>query len=482
MMLTPLNVFATKQIFDESKTAADNATASSYAVILAGGSGTRLWPLSRQQLPKQFLSLCGSSSLLVDTIHRVSNLIDTQNILLVTQEMHAKGEPQQELLPYQKLFEPVAKNTAPAIALAAAWLSLKNKDAIMIVLPADHMIENKDQFQDCLRQGIEIAKKDQLVTFGICPTRPDTGFGYIQTSSKFCSPELDREIYAFHVKQFTEKPDYSTAVRFLESGDYFWNSGMFVWKCSTILSEIQKNLPDVFEIIQSILNDYKVTQNFQQAVQDHFHKMPSISIDYGVLEKSDKVTLIPCNIGWNDVGSWQAVHDISKKDEQGNTIQGNVIALDCKNTFIRSEKRLVAVLGVQDLCIVETTDAVMISKSDQSQKVGEVVKLLNQRSAIEHISHKTVKQPWGHSTIIDDDSQDYQVKHLYIEKNQTLILQNSENRSYHWTVLSGKGTLWKENESFLLEKKQTFIVDSQLTYRVENQDSATLHLLEVRFS
>src|SRR6266481_1564387 len=329
------------------------------AVILAGGSGSRLWPLSRQHLPKQFLSLEGDTSLLQTTINRLIPLVSASKVLIVTQESHAKGEAYHALLPYQALFEPVARNTAPAIALAAACLMRESADPIMIVLPADHIIKDEVRFRAHLGVAIEAAKNGKLITFGIRPTRPDIGFGYIK-AQRGNSPDV------YEVECLTEKPDHATAERFLEEGSYYWNSGMFVWRASAILAEIQQHLPAVYQVIQNIITETHSGLEFQRAVEKHFAAMPSISIDYGVLEKSNRVALIPCDIGWNDVGSWHAVHEIAVKDESNNALQGNVIALGCQNTLIRAKKRLVAAIGLENLCIIETADAVLISKNDQT--------------------------------------------------------------------------------------------------------------------
>src|SRR5450759_273908 len=366
-----------------------------HAVILAGGSGSRLWPLSRQHLPKQFLSLDGNASLLQTTINRLSPVIEAKNVLIVTQEAHAKGEAYHALLPYQTLFEPVARNTAPAIALAAARLMADGADPIMVVLPADHIIKDEARFREHLNIAIAAAESGKLITFGIRPTRPDTGFGYVK-AHRGVTPEV------YEVDRFTEKPDAVTAERFLKEGDYYWNSGMFVWRASVILAEIRQHLPAVDKVIQAIIAESRSPgefqqATFQQAVEKHFSAMPSISIDYGVLEKSSRVSLVPCDIGWNDVGSWQAVHEIAAKDENGNALQGNVIALDCKNSLIRAEKRLVAAIGVEALCVIETADAILISKSDQTQRVREVVYVLHPRGSTEHVHPDRLETSSGKS-------------------------------------------------------------------------------------
>ncbi len=443
------------------------------AVILAGGSGSRLWPLSRQHLPKQFLALEGSSSLLQTTINRLSPTVDASNVLIVTQEAHAKGEAYHALLPYQSLFEPVGRNTAPAIALAAAWLARDGADPVMVVLPADHIIKDEASFREHLDTAIRAAHGGRLLTFGIQPTRPDTGFGYIKAH-----PSDAGEVY--DVERFTEKPDHDTAVRFLESGDYYWNSGMFVWRASVILAEIRRYLPAVYKVVEAILAEYRAGTEFQQAVERHFATMPSISIDYGVLERSDQVSLIPCDIGWNDVGSWQAVHEIADKDENGNALQGNVIAVDCRNSLIRAEKRLVAAIGVEDLCVVETADAVLISKSDQTQRVREVVDHLHEKDATEHVYHAKVNRPWGSYTVLEEDPEGFKLKRIEVAPGARLSLQSHARRSEHWVVVSGTATVTNGDEVITVHKNQSTYIPIGAKHRLENCGSEPLHIVEIQ--
>ena len=455
-----------------------------HAVILAGGSGSRLWPLSRQHLPKQFLSLDGNASLLQTTINRLSPAIKAENILIVTQEAHAKGEAYHALLPYRTLFEPVGRNTAPAIALAAACLMAEGADPIMVVLPADHIIKDEVRFRDHLSIAIKAAENGGLITFGIRPTHPDTGFGYIKARSASLDTEAPNEACAanevYTVERFTEKPDHATAGEFLRQGDYYWNSGMFVWRASVILAEIQRHLPEVYRIVQAILAGSRAAGSFQQAVEEHFAAMPAISIDYGVLEKSDRVSLIPCDIGWNDVGSWHAVHEISAKDASGNTLQGNVVALDCRNSLIRAEKRLVAAIGVEDLCVIETADAVLISKSDQTQRVREVVDTLEQRGATEHIYHAKVNRPWGSYTVLEEDQDGFKIKRIEVAPGARLSLQSHKRRSEHWVVVSGTATVTNGDSIITVHKNQSTYIPIGTKHRLENQGSEPLHIVEIQ--
>ncbi len=473
-----------------------------HAVILAGGSGSRLWPLSRQHLPKQFLVLDGEASLLQTTIDRLSPTINAKNVLIVTQEAHAKGEAYHALLPYRALYEPAGRNTAPAIALAASYLMAERGDPVMVVLPADHIIKDDARFRAHLDIAIQAAESGKLVTFGIQPTRPDTGFGYIKTkvpsaeervlsaecrvpsahrassSTQHSAPGTQHCIY--EVERFTEKPDLPTAERFLKEGGYYWNSGMFVWRASVILAEIQRYLPEVHRVAQTILAESREGKSFQRAVAEHFAAMPSISIDYGVLEKSDRVSLIPCDIGWSDVGSWQAVHEISPKDENGNALQGNVIAVDCKNSLIRAEKRLVAAIGVEDLCVIETADAVLISKSDQTQRVREVVDALHVKGATEHIYHAKVNRPWGSYTVLEEDPERFKLKRIEVAPGARLSLQSHAHRSEHWVVVSGTATVTNGDEVITVHKNQSTYIPIGAKHRLENLGSEPLHIVEIQ--
>lgn len=449
-----------------------------HAVILAGGSGSRLWPLSRQHLPKQFLVLDGDGSLLQTTITRLSPTIEAGHVLVVTQESHAKGEAYHELLPYQSLFEPVGRNTAPAIALAAAYLMLEGDDPVMVVLPSDHVIKDEVRFRAHLEIAIEEARRGKLVTFGIQPTRPDTGFGYIKTKTRAAS--VDHRQQVLEVERFTEKPDHVTAEGFLKEGNYYWNSGMFVWRASVILAEMKQYLPVVYQIVQTIVAESRAGATFQQAVEKNFAAMPSISIDYGVLEKSDMVTLIPCDVGWNDVGSWQAVHEISPKDENGNALQGNVIAVDCKNTLIRAEKRLVAAIGLEDVCVIETADAVLISKSDQTQDVRKVVDALQERGATEHICHTKVNRPWGSYTVLQEDPEGFKLKRIEVAPGARLSLQSHKRRSEHWVVVSGTATVTNGNGVVTVHKNQSTYIPIGTKHRLENLGTEPLHIVEIQ--
>ena len=461
------------------------------AVILAGGSGTRLWPLSRMQLPKQFLRIQGEKTLLDETVHRLAPLIEQKDVIVVTGEEHAMGEAYNSLKSYQTILEPMGRNTAPAIAAAAACLqqqSAPDEDPIMVVLPADHIIKEQEAFQQALQQAIEEAKRGHLVTFGIEPTRADTGFGYIKAVQPENRQNGDRSgLIARDVIEFTEKPDQEVANGYLQTGNYYWNSGMFVWRASTILNEITSHIPELHQVIESMRAEWIAAANSQNPVFDRcklpsemWSDAPNISIDYGVLEKSDKVKLIPCDIGWSDVGSWDAVHEISIQDGDNNALQGRVIAKGCDNTLIHSNQRLVAAVGVKDLCVVETPDAVLITNRGESQRVREIVDELKQdKEAQEHLFHCTVNRPWGSYTVLEERS-GFKMKRITVNPGASLSLQRHQHRSEHWVVVSGTATVTRNEQVETVSKNQSTYIPIGMKHRLENAGKIPLEIIEVQ--
>lgn len=445
-----------------------------YAVILAGGSGTRLWPLSRQQRPKQFLNVVGPQSLLEATVARLSPVIPAHQVLIVTGKEQARGEAYQALQRYNTLLEPVGRNTAPAIALAAAWLSRDGSDPLMVVLPADHVIRDRTAFHAALQQALQQAESGGLVTFGIRPSRAETGYGYIETASA--------DAAVLPVVRFTEKPDAATAQQFVDAGRYWWNSGMFVWRASVFLSELAVHVPEAHQVLTTLQGQWNAAGtevDAQAAIDTYFAQMPSISVDYGILEKSDKVWLVPCDIGWSDVGSWDAVHEVADQDARGNALQGHVLALDCDNTLIHSNSRLVAAVGVQDLCIVETADAVMVAPRGQTQRVREIVTELEQREASEHRLHRTVQRPWGSYTVLED-APGYKMKRITVAPGASLSLQRHQHRSEHWIVVSGTATVTCGEEVMTVTRNESTYIPIGERHRLENRGRIPLQIIEVQ--
>jgi mannose-1-phosphate guanylyltransferase/mannose-6-phosphate isomerase len=392
--------------------------------------------------------------------------------MVVTNEGHARGEAYHTLLPFRTLLEPVGRNTAPAIAVAAALLLDEGTDPVMVVLPADHVIRDVPAFQHALRQAVDAAAAGRLVTFGLRPDRPETGFGYIKAGAG-SGPTLP-------VESFIEKPNLATAERFVAEGGYYWNSGMFVWRASVILREIEQHLPEVAAVLADLRADWKRGGDAAAAMKSHFHRMPGVSIDYGVLEKSANVALVPCDIGWSDVGSWDAIHDIAEKDERGNAFQGNVLALDCSNTLIRGGKRLIAAIGLEDLCIVETPDAILISRRGQSQRVREVVDALAARKSTEHIEHRTSQRPWGSYTVLDDESEKFKIKRIEVRSGAGLSLQRHQHRSEHWVVVSGTATVTRGEDTEIVAKNESTYIPIGVKHRLENRGKVPLQIIEVQ--
>jgi len=444
------------------------------AVVLAGGSGSRLWPLSRQQLPKQFLNLNGVDSMLSATISRLSPLIVQDDVWVVTGEAHATGEAFSELDGLNKILEPCGRNTAPAIAIAAALLQdLGDDDPVMVVLPADHIVTKNDAFQSCLKSAVQAAETGRIVTFGIVPTQPETGFGYIQTKPG------EAELHT--VMRFVEKPDLEHAQRMLDDGNYYWNSGMFVWKCSVILAQIKKHLPEIWSVLEKMRKRWNGGEPWQEVIRSAFDLMPDISIDYGVMEKSDIVSLVSADIGWSDVGSWDAVLEMAQHDENDNDISGNVLAIDCKGSLLRSEKSLIAAVGLEDIIAVETPDAILLCKRGESQRVREIVDKLKQGDhGSYHLEHVTVRRPWGSYTVLEDKGQGYKLKRIDVIPGARLSLQSHQHRSEHWVVVAGTATVICGDLQKIVAKNGSAYIPIGETHRLENRGKVPLQLIEVQ--
>jgi mannose-1-phosphate guanylyltransferase/mannose-6-phosphate isomerase len=443
-------------------------------LVLAGGSGSRLWPLSRQQLPKQFLNLNGESSMLSATIARLQPLVAEDDVWVVTGESHATGEAFSELDDLNTILEPCGRNTAPAIAVAAAlFQDVGHDDPVMIVLPADHIIGKKNAFQDCLQLAVRAAGDGQLVTFGIVPTAPETGFGYIQTEAG------KGEIHP--VLRFIEKPDEATARKMLDDGSYYWNSGMFVWKASVILEEMQQHLPEVWEVLEDMRAKWNNGEHWQNVIRENFSRMPSISIDYGVMERSDRVSSVSADIDWSDVGSWDAVLEMANRDNQGNSISGNVLSIDCKGSLLRSESRLIAAVGLEDIIAVATPDAILLARVGDSQRVKDVVDQLKQGDDSYHLEHVTVRRPWGSYTVLEDSSdKGYQMKRIEVHPGARLSLQSHQHRSEHWIVVSGTATVTCGELVKTVPTNGSAYIPIGEVHRLENRGEVPLQLIEVQ--
>ena len=458
------------------------ASKNLYGVILAGGSGTRFWPLSREMTPKQLLRVFGTESLIWQTIKRLLPLISQDQVYVVangklSEEIRTRLITEKE--PFDKvgyLIEPEARNTAPAIGLAATYLSTIDTDAVMAVLPSDHLIANPDDFLDALKHAERVAKAGYLVALGLKPNRPETGFGYIKLGSAL--KELSEPLPSYMVDRFVEKPDKEIAVSYLESGDYFWNSGMFVFKASTILDEIEQLMPDLHSLLMKF-KDLSLDEWGSEKANLIFSSAESTSIDYGIMEKSDKVAVIPVDLDWNDVGSLIAIGDFLARDERGNATSGNVIDIGSRNSIVYGENRLVATLGLEDMVVIDTHDATLVCPKDRAQDVRKVVDVLKAKNATEYLVHRTMYRPWGSYTLLEHGP-GFKIKIIEVKPGARLSLQMHHHRSEHWVVISGTATVTRGEEVFNVHVNESTFIPPSTVHRLENPGMIPLKIIEVQ--
>lgn len=443
-------------------------------VILSGGSGTRLWPLSRGQYPKQFLPLVSGHTMIQETVLRLAGVPGLKAPIAVCNEDHRFMLAEQlweiGVKPAAIILEPVGKNTAPAVAMAA--LSARSEDDILLILPADHVVGNRPAFHQAIALARQLAEQDLLVTFGIVATEPETGYGYIKAGD-------DRYGAGFNVAAFVEKPDLETAQRYLESGDYFWNSGMFAFKAGCFLRELEKFNPEMLKVCREALKAAKTDLDFVRLDKAIFSTCPADSIDYAVMEKTDKAAVIPLDAGWNDVGSWSALWDVTAKDTSGNAIKGDVLTVDSVNSFIHSSSKLVAVIGVRDLVVVETDDAVMVAAKDRVQDVKAIVDQLKALKRDEAQVHRKVYRPWGHYDLVDCGDR-HHTKRIVVKPGAKLSVQKHHHRAEHWVVV--KGTAWvnKNGESILVTENESVYIPVGVVHSLENPGVIPLEMVEVQ--
>ena len=446
-------------------------------VIMAGGTGSRLWPLSRELYPKQFLAVTGDQSMLQQTLARLSG-IEHQAPLLICNEEHRFIAAEQLRLGGFKhsgiILEPVGRNTAPAIALAALQ-ALKNvsdeEEPILLVLAADHLIENVDAFQATVAKALPYAQDNQLVTFGIVPTAPETGYGYIKAGEAVGD--------AFFVDQFVEKPDLDVAKSYLKSGDYFWNSGMFLFKASCYIEELKKFRPDILKACEQAMMSTESDMDFIRVSKSEFELCPDDSVDYAVMEKSKTVKMVPMDAGWSDVGSWSALWEVSHKDKNQNYIKGDVFTFDTKNSYIHSESKFISTVGVDNLVIIETKDAVLVANKDKVQNVKDVVNYLKNSGRTEHKIHREVFRPWGKYDSIDFGERD-QVKRITVKPGEKLSIQMHHHRSEHWIVVSGTAKVTNGDKTFLVSENESTYIPLGTIHALENPGKISLEMIEVQ--
>lgn len=450
-------------------------------VILSGGSGTRLWPLSRAALPKQFLPLVSENTMLQETIKRISKWDGINSPIVVCGNDHRflVAEQLRELNISAKaiILEPVGRNTAPAIAAAALALleeSQADDEALMLVLPSDHVIGDVDAFEKSVQNAAAAARAGQLVTFGIKPNSPEIGYGYIQSGKS-----LINAVGCFEVSRFVEKPSLKIAEEYLESGDFFWNSGMFLFKPSVYLAELEKFRPTIVKQIQLAFEKSYQDLDFCRLDEEAFTKSPSDSIDYAVMEQTNLAAVVPVDMGWNDVGSWAALWEVQGKDTDGNSIRGDVIIDAVQDSLIRAESRVVAAVGIKDMVIVETPDAVLVAHKDSAQDVKKIVDYLKRHNRSEQNLHTRVYRPWGWYESLEVGER-FQVKRIMVKPGGKLSLQLHEKRAEHWVVVSGTALVTRNYKIETLTENQSTYIPIGVKHRLENPASEPLHLIEVQ--
>lgn len=449
-------------------------------VVLAGGSGSRLWPLSRQNYPKQFLALSSQNSMLQDTLARLDGLEHSAPIIvsnqnhrfIVAEQMRQSGCDQSRII-----LEPLARNTAPAIVLAALSAVADyagdngHDDPVLLVLAADHYIAQTDVFHQAIQNAQHLAEQGHLVTFGITPTHPETGYGYIHTGAPLGA--------GFKLNAFREKPDTQTAQAYLDSGEYLWNSGMFMFKASVFLAEVQRLCPQLLQDCERALAAAETDAYFTLIPELEFSQCLAESVDYAVMEHTDKGAVVALDAGWSDLGSWASIYDAGEHDEHQNSVRGDVLLHDTHNTLVHSHHRLVGTVGVQNLVVVETADAVLIANKDDTQAVREIVDQLKAKQRPEYLAHPKVHRPWGHYETVDKGER-YQVKRIFVAPGESLSLQMHYHRAEHWVVVSGTALVRCGDEERLLSENQSTYIPLGVKHSLSNPGKVPLELIEVQ--
>lgn len=450
-----------------------------YPVILCGGSGTRLWPMSRGGYPKQYLKLAGEHTLVQQTALRLNGMQDVAAPIVITNAEQRFLVAEQlrtiDVVPSSIVLEPVGRNTAPAVAVAALLARQQSDDALLMVLPSDHVILDDKRFACLAMTAANIARDNYLVTFGIEPTEPHTGYGYIRGGEGLGG--IDG---AYEVDRFVEKPDAATAQGFLGVGGYYWNSGMFMLKASSYLDELGRHEPAILAQAQLAVQGATRDADFLRLDPAAFAECPNVSIDYAVMEKTEHAAIVvAAGLGWNDIGSWTALADIAPTDEMGNALIGDVLTEDVSNTYVRAEHRMVALVGVEDLVVVETADAVLVSRRDRAQDVKKIVEQLNKSGRRESVTHRKVFRPWGSYEGIDQGDR-FQVKRIIVNPGSSLSLQMHHHRAEHWIVVRGTARVFNGEQVMLLSENQSTYIPLGVTHRLENPGKIPLELIEVQ--
>lgn len=450
-----------------------------YPVILSGGSGSRLWPLSRSLYPKQLLPLASNRTMLQDTVLRMAGDEKYQAPLIICNDEHrfivAEQMREIDIKPYAIILEPEGRNTAPAVCLAAAMIGADDPDGLILVAPSDHVIADSASFSNAVDSAAAAAARENaLITFGIRPDRPETGYGYIKEGAPLSG--LDG---CFKVAEFVEKPDLGVAESYVQAGTYYWNSGMFLFSAQAYLEEINKWEPEILSCCERALTGKESDLEFVRLNAAAFAEAPSISIDYAVMERTERAVVVPVSMGWSDVGSWASLSDILDRDENGNVFSGDVITRKLSNTMIRSDGPLVAAIGLQDVVLVATKDAVLAVHKDHAQEVKDVVDELRASGREEPEAHTVVYRPWGSYETVDEGA-GFKVKRIVVNPGAQLSLQMHHRRAEHWIVVDGTATVTCNNDTFTLVKNQSTYIPLEATHRLENPGDRPLQLIEVQ--
>ncbi len=448
-----------------------------YPVILSGGSGTRLWPLSRASLPKQLLALHGERTMIQETVLRAA-LPDAAAPLLLCSEAHRflVAEQMQEIgvKPRAIVLEPMGRNTAPAAAVAALITAEADQQGVIILLPSDHVVRDAENFAKAVAIAAEAAREKHIVTFGMAPSAPETGYGYVQRGVS-----LEKIDGAHRVQRFVEKPDTATAQGYVDDGGYFWNSGMFVFRADVLIEDMAKHAPEVLSAARDALAKAKRDADFVRLDSDAFARAPNISIDYALMEKTDRAAIVPANIGWSDVGAWSALWDIREQDEQKNVLLGDVVAHQSTGSYVHSHKRLTALVGVKDLVVIDTDDALLIADKSRAQDVKAIVDHLKDANRSEHADHKRVSRPWGTYETIDLGPR-HQVKHIMVKPGGRLSLQMHHKRAEHWVVVEGVAQVTVGDKVSTLRENESVFIPLGEKHRLENLGTIPMRLVEVQ--
>lgn len=443
-------------------------------VILSGGSGSRLWPLSREFFPKQFLSLINTSSLFQDTINRASGQLAAP--LVICNEEHrfivAEQLRQIDSLNNGIILEPVGKNTAPAIAIAAISLMKEQKDPILLVLSSDHVIENKVEFLNSIQTASKIAEQGKMVAIGVKPNKPEIGYGYIRA-------ERSVNHNYFNIVSFTEKPDINKASEFLKSQDYYWNSGIFIFKASAYLDELKKYEPEIFSTCKKSIDNSSRDLDFIRLDNNEFFKCPSKSIDYAIMENTINGVVVPFEGSWSDIGSWSSLWELKKKDINNNVSEGDVLLNNVQNSYVHSSNRLVAVNQISDLIIIDTQDALLVSSKNNSQDIKDIFEKLKKDNRSEVSHHRKVLRPWGYFDSVDNGN-GFQVKRILVNPGSKLSLQKHKMRSEHWIIVKGRALITCGNKVFYLDQNQSTYIPKEEVHRLENKEDIPLEIIEIQ--